>query len=65
MNIEIIENIAAGEKRYLSTSQACMCALALCRPDLLPNGMTATQAWRRIDDVQLAAILEWARRVAA
>lgn len=60
-NLVIIKALASGQERYLSTSESCMCALALCRPDLLPNGMTAVQAWHRIDDEQLAAILEFTR----
>jgi hypothetical protein len=60
MNLEIIQAIAMGKERYLSTSQACMCALALCRPDLLQqDGYTVAEAWQRIDEGQLRAILEF------
>lgn len=61
MNLDIIQAIANGQDRYLSTSQACMCALALCRPDLLPDDYSAADAWKRIDDGQLAAIIEFTR----
>lgn len=45
---------------YLSTSQACMCAIALCRPDLLEKErITPSQAWSRINREQLDAILEF------
>lgn len=60
MNLEIIKAIASGETRYLSTSQACMCAIALCRPDLLEKErITPSQAWSRINREQLDAILEF------
>ncbi len=60
MNLEIIKDIAAGDKRYLSTSQACMVGLALCRPDLIEGaGYTVVEAWKRIDEEQLRAILEF------
>lgn len=54
-NLEMILVYAEGGKRYLSTTQAFMVGLALCRPDLL-GGCSALDAWRRLDDEQLAAI---------
>lgn len=61
MNLEIIKAIASGEPRYLSTSQSCMCAIALCRPDLVEKEhITPSQAWSRINREQLDAILEFA-----
>lgn len=60
MNFEIIKSISDGEARYLSTSQRCMCAIALCRPSLLEEErITPSQAWQRIDAEQLDAILEF------
>lgn len=60
MNLEIIKSMVAGDERYLSTSQACMVGLALCRPDLLEKERyTAAEAWKRIDEDQLRAILDF------
>lgn len=61
-NLAILKAFASsGQAGYLSTSEVCMCSLAFCRPDLLPAMYTSTDAWKRIDDEQLAAILEFTR----
>lgn len=59
-NIELITEVAAGKKPYLSTSQACMVGIALCRPALLDEAKcTVKESWRRIDSDQLSAILKF------
>lgn len=59
-NVALIRSIAEGKDVYLSTSQACMCALALGRQDLLKSEKkTWPEAWRRIDMIQFESIVHF------
>lgn len=62
-NIQQIRSIHKGEPVYMSTSQAIMVGLALCKPDLLENARYPAsdikEAWARLDDSQRAAIVVW------
>lgn len=64
-NIQQIRSIHKGESVYMSTSQAIMVGLALCRPDLLEKARYPVSdiegAWERLDDTQRAAIVAWWR----
>jgi len=59
MDMQRIRDAAAGRDVYLSTSQGAMVGIALCDPSYFYAGMTAAEAWRRIDADQLAAILAY------
>lgn len=62
-NVRQIRSIHSGESVYMSTSQAIMVGLALCRPDLLEKANYPASdikgAWERLDDSQRAAIPIW------
>lgn len=58
INIRLILEAEAGMKPHLSTSQAIMVGLALCKPAMLKNTAYAKprEAWSRLDDEQREAI---------
>lgn len=62
-NVQQIRSIHEGEPVYMSTSQAIMVGLALCKPDLLEKANYPASdikgAWARLDDSQRAAIVVW------
>lgn len=57
-NIKLILRAEAGNKPHLSTSQAIMIGLALCKPSMLKNAgyPNPRDAWNRLDDSQRDAI---------
>ncbi len=60
-NIKLILRAEAGDKSPLSTSQAIMVGLALCKPSLLKNAgyPNPRDAWNRLDDRQREAITDF------
>jgi hypothetical protein len=63
-NIEKIEQVqqSGWQNVYLSSSEACMVALALCMPEILQHQrLSAAEAWRRIDKQQMDIVTSWAR----
>lgn len=65
INIQLILMKEKGLKPGLSTSQALMVGLALCKPSMLKAAgySSPREAWIRLDDSQRSAILNFRKFV--